>query len=301
MMAKRKVKNTLDDRIFNLICNIFLITLIILVAYPIYFVLVASFSDPNVVNSGKLLLWPSGFTLTGYERVFSDRQIWIGYANTIYYTVLGSAIGTIITLLAGYAFSRKDLPGTSIIMLAFVFTMYFSGGTIPTYLVIDSLKLVNTRFLMVIYGCVSVYNIIVVRSFMVSTIPDELLEAARIDGCGNGRFFVQIVLPLSKAVAAIIALYIAVAYWNSYFYPMLYLTDSTKQPLQLYLRDVLLMTTSIGASLIDEDPTLALELQQAAVVIKYAVIVVSTAPIVCVYPFIQKYFVKGVMIGSVKG
>lgn len=301
MMAKRKVKNTLDDRIFNLICNLFLVALIILVAYPIYFVLVASFSDPNVVNSGKLLLWPSGFTLTGYERVFSDRQIWIGYANTIYYTVLGSAIGTIITLLAGYAFSRKDLPGTSIIMLAFVFTMYFSGGTIPTYLVIDSLGLVNTRFLMVIYGCVSVYNIIVVRSFMVSTIPDELLEAARIDGCGNGRFFVQIVLPLSKAVAAIIALYIAVAYWNSYFYPMLYLTDTTKQPLQLYLRDVLLMTTSIGSSLIDEDPALALELQQAAVVIKYAVIVVSTAPIVCVYPFIQKYFVKGVMIGSVKG
>lgn len=301
MMAKKKLKSTLDDRIFNIICNFFLIALIILVAYPIYFVLVASFSDPNVVNSGKLLLWPSGFTLTGYERVFSDRQIWIGYANTIYYTVLGSAIGTIITLLAGYAFSRKDLPGTSIIMLAFVFTMYFSGGTIPTYLVIDSLGLVNTRFLMVIYGCVSVYNIIVVRSFMVSTIPDELLEAARIDGCGNGRFFVQIVLPLSKAVAAIIALYIAVAYWNSYFYPMLYLTDSTKQPLQLYLRDVLLMTTSIGSSLIDEDPALALELQQAAVVIKYAVIVVSTAPIVCVYPFIQKYFVKGVMIGSVKG
>lgn len=298
---KHRIKQSLDDRIFDIICHTLLLLLIAVVFYPIYFVLIASFSDPNIVNSGTFLLWPKGFNLIGYERVFSDKQIWIGYANTIFYTVLGTIVGTSVTMLAGYAFSRKDLPGVPLIMLLFVFTMYFSGGTIPTYLTIDKLGLVNTRFLIVVYGCVSVYNIIIVRSFMKSNIPDELYEAATIDGCGNARFFTQIVLPLSKAVVAIIALYIAVSYWNSYFTSMIYLTDASKQPLQLYLRSALLMATNLGSSMMEADPETALILQEAAIVIKYAAIVVSTVPILCVYPFIQKYFVKGVMIGSVKG
>ena len=220
--------------------------------------------------------------------------------NTIIYTVGGTLLGTIVVLLAGYAFSRKDLVGGPTVMKLFVFTMYFGGGTIPLYLVIQKLNLLDTRFLMIVLGSVSVYNIIVVRSFMVSNIPDELHDAAIIDGCGNGKFFFQIVLPLSKAVAAVMVLYIAVGYWNSYFNAMMYMTDSSKHPLQVYLRDVLVMSSSLAGNL-DLDPEEQMRMEQLTMMIKYAIIVVSTAPILCVYPFVQKYFVKGVMIGSVKG
>lgn len=270
--------------------------------YPVYFVVVASFSDPVYVNNGTFLIFPKGFTLKGYTEVFKDERIWTGYANTILYTVGGTVFGTIVTLLAGYALSRKDLPGRSIIMKLMVFTMYFSGGMIPFYLVVKGLGLLDTRISMIILGSLSVYNIIVVRSFMSSSIPDELFDAATIDGCGNGRFFMQIVVPLSKAVIAVIVLYIAVSKWNSYFNAMLFLSDSDKYPLQIFLRQILLA----GEAMVNNTETMqdmqaAAELRNMAMVVKYSVIVVATAPIICVYPFIQKYFVKGVMIGSVKG
>ena len=270
--------------------------------YPVYFVVVASFSDPVYVNNGTFLIFPKGFTLKGYTEVFKDERIWTGYFNTILYTVGGTVFGTIVTLLAGYALSRKDLPGRSIIMKLMVFTMYFSGGMIPFYLVVKGLGLLDTRISMIILGSLSVYNIIVVRSFMSSSIPDELFDAATIDGCGNGRFFMQIVVPLSKAVIAVIVLYIAVSKWNSYFNAMLFLSDSDKYPLQIFLRQILLA----GEAMVNNTETMqdmqaAAELRNMAMVVKYSVIVVATAPIICVYPFIQKYFVKGVMIGSVKG
>ena len=299
-MNTKKIKRSWDDRIFDWICNVFLFLFILVVAYPLWFVVMASVSDPTYANNGTVLLYPRGFTLEGYKMVFGDKLIWKGYLNTIIYTVGGTALGVMVVLLAGYALSRKDLVGGSTVMKLFVFTMYFGGGTIPLYLVIQKLGLLDTRFLMIVLGSVSVYNIIVVRSFMVSNIPDELHDAAIIDGCGNGRFFFQIVLPLSKAVAAVMVLYIAVGYWNSYFNAMMYMTDSAKHPLQVYLREILVLSSSLAGNM-DLEPEELLKMQELSMIIKYAVIVVSTAPILCVYPFIQKYFVKGVMIGSVKG
>ena len=291
-----------DDVLYTWITRIFLVIMVAVTLYPVYFVVVASFSDPVYVNNGTFLIYPKGFTLKGYIEVFKDTRIWTGYANTILYTVGGTVFGTIVTLLAGYALSRKDLPGRSIIMKLLVFTMYFSGGMIPFYLVVKGLGLLDTRISMIILGSLSVYNIIVVRSFMSSSIPDELFDAATIDGCGNGRFFMQIVVPLSKAVIAVIVLYIAVSKWNSYFNAMLFLSDSDKYPLQIFLRQILLA----GEAMVNNTETMqdmqaAAELRNMAMVVKYSVIVVATAPIICVYPFIQKYFVKGVMIGSVKG
>ena len=299
-MNTKNIKRSWDDRIFDWVCNGLLFLFVIIVAYPLWFVLMASFSDPVYVNNGTFLIYPRGFTLEGYMMVFEDARIWRGYLNTIIYTVGGTLFGVIVVMLAGYAFSRKDLVGGPTIMKLFVFTMYFSGGTIPLYLVIQKLGLLDTRFLMIVLGSVSVYNIIVVRSFMVSNIPDELHDAATIDGCGNGKFFFQIVLPLSKAVAAVMVLYIAVGHWNSYFNAMMYMSDGTKHPLQVYLRDVLVMSSSMAGNL-DLDPEERMRLEQMTMIIKYAIIVVSTGPILCVYPFVQKYFVKGVMIGSVKG
>lgn len=290
-----------DDIIYMIITRIFLIALMVIVLYPLYFVLVASVSDPTYVNSGELLLWPKGFTLLGYKRVFTDNRILTGYANTILYTAAGTVLGVCCTMLAAYALSRRDLPGRKIITLLFIFTMYFSGGMIPYYLVVKGLGLVNSRLFMILTGSVSVYNIVIAKSFLESNIPEELRDAASIDGCGNGRFFAQIVIPLSKAVIAVIALYLAVSYWNSYFNAMMFLTDSQKYPLQLFLRQILLTVSQSVSANSNLDPEALIQLEQMGQVIKYGVIVVATVPIICVYPFIQKYFVKGVMIGSVKG
>ena len=277
-----------------------LLLLMVVILYPLWFVLMASFSDAQYVNNGTLLLYPRGFTWLGYERTLQDPKIWMGYGNTLLYTVGGTVIGTFCTVLAGYALSRDDLPGAGWIMKAFVFTMYFQGGMIPFYIVINNLNLQNTRFLMIIISCISVYNIILVRSYCASTLPKDLYEAASIDGCGNVRFMFQMVFPLSKAIVAVIALYIAVGYWNSYFYPMIFLNDYSKYPLQNVLREILLVANMNTADT-GTDPMAAQRLAQMSSVIKYSAIVISTVPIICVYPFIQKYFVQGVMIGSIKG
>lgn len=290
-----------QDVVFNAVIILLLLFLIVIMAYPIYFVLVASFSDPTYVNNGDFLLYPKGFTLLGYEKVFEESRVWIGYANTILYTALGTALGVFITMMAGFALSRRELPFRNALMGFFVFTMYFNGGLIPYYMVVKSLNLTNTRFLMIIISAVAVYNIIITRSFMLSNVAEELRDAARIDGCGDGRFFFQIVMPLSKAIAAVLVLYLAVTYWNSYFNPMIFLTDRSKYPLALYLREILLTVSTNAQSSVTSDASAAAMLQKMSQVIKYGIIVVSTLPIVCVYPFLQKYFVKGVMIGSIKG
>ncbi len=296
-----KPRKVTQDIVFNAIVVLILLFLIVIMAYPIYFVLVASFSDPTYVNNGEMLLCPKGFTLLGYEKVFEESRVWIGYGNTLLYTVLGTALGVFFTMMAGFSLSRRELPFRNVIMGYFVFTMYFSGGLIPYYMVIKSLNLTNTRFLMVIISSIAVYNIIITRSFMLSNVAEELRDAARIDGCGDGRFFFQIVMPLSKAIAAVLVLYLAVTYWNSYFNPMIFLTDRSKYPLALYLREILLTVSTNAQASVTSDASAAAMLQKMSQVIKYGIIVVSTLPIICVYPFLQKYFVKGVMIGSVKG
>ena len=301
-MAKNPnaIKEPAFDRAFYTITFILLLALLVVIIYPLWFVLMASFSDAKFVNNGTILLYPRGFTPLGYERTLQDSKIWMGYLNTIIYTVGGTVVGTFFTVLAGYALSRDDLPGAGFIMKAFVFTMYFQGGMIPFYIVINNLHLQNTRFLMIIITCISVYNIILVRSYCASTLPKDLYEAASIDGCGNTRFMFQMVFPLSKAIVAVIALYIAVGYWNSYFYPMIFLSDYSKLPLQNVLREILLVANMNTADT-GTDPMAAQRLAQMSSVIKYSAIVISTVPIICVYPFIQKYFVQGVMIGSIKG
>lgn len=288
-----------DDKLVTIIIYVLLVILVLICAYPVYFVLIASVSDPNVVNSGKLLLRPEGFHWKGYTYVVGDSRLLMGYANTIFYTVCGTLLGLAITIPAGYVLSRKDLVGNTIIMKLLVFTMYFSGGLVPTFLVVKALNLVNTRAIVIILGSVSVYNIILIRSFCKSNIPDEMLEATQIDGCDNARFFFRFVLPLSKAIIAVITLYVSVGFWNNYYTALVYINDNTKIPLQLVLRDML-MSASMNASEVGDAELLNDYMQQLRVV-KYAVIVVATAPIMCVYPLLQKYFVQGVMIGSVKG
>ena len=301
-VAHHRINLSLDDKIFMVVVYFLLTVMLLIVLYPLYFVVVASFSDPTYVNSGYFLLYPKGFTTLGYERVFEDARIWTGYLNTIIYTVCGTLLGVASCIMAGYALSRKDLAGRNIIMGIFVFTMYFSGGLIPFYMVIKSLNLTNTRLLMVILGSVSVYNIIIVRSFFSSAIPTGLQEAAFIDGCGNARFFFSVVLPLSHAIMAVIALYLAVGYWNAYFNAMIFITDRTKFPLQIYLREILLTAKTAEAtpSSGQDAETIAM-LEKLVEVVKYGVIVISTLPIICMYPFLQKYFIKGVMIGAIKG
>ena len=285
------------DRAMDTVSCILLSLIVLLCLYPVYFVIIASVSDPTVVNSGKLLLWPEGFHLGGYKFVLGEQRIWTGYKNTIIYMVFGTLLGLFASLSGGYALSRHDLPGRNLIMALYVFTMYFSGGLIPTYLVVKSLGLVNTRAILIILGSVSVYNIILIRTFFSSNLPEELRESAFIDGCSNLRFFVQFALPLSKAIIAVIALYLAVGYWNSYFNALIYATDRSKYPLQLFLRQILLADTDAA----NGDPESVGDMARTVLIIKYAVIVVSTLPIMCVYPFLQKYFVQGVMIGSLKG
>ena len=299
MHKRKRFRNRpLGDRILDVFLYAVAIFAIVLSIYPVYFVLIASVSSPTAVSSGHFLLWPEGFHLTGYQFVLENRKILTGYYNTILYTVAGTALGLAFCIPAGYALSRRDLPARKLIMKLMIFTMYFSGGPIPTYFVVKDLNLINSRWSVILMGCVSVYNIILIRSFCESSLSEELLNATRIDGCGNGRFFFQFVIPLSKAIIAVIALYVAVGYWNSYYNAMIYLNDDAKYPLQLILRQML-MTANNATDI--QDGELAGEYLKQVQVVKYAVIVVATAPIMCVYPFLQKYFVQGVMIGSIKG
>ena len=288
---------TRTDKVINFFLYCIILVAIVVCLYPVWFVLVASFSDPIYVNSGQLLLFPKGFHTRGYMMVFQDWRITTGYANTLIYTTFGTLLGLFASLSAGYSLSRKDLPARGIIMGLMVFTMFFHGGLVPTYLIVKKLGLLNTRLVLILMGSVSVYNIILIRTFFSSTIPTELMEAAFIDGCGNLRFFAQFALPLSKAIIAVIGLYLCVGYWNGYFNALLYVTDRTKHPLQLFLREILLTAQSTDMA----DGESASEFKSIVQVIKYAVIVVSTLPVMCVYPFLQKYFVQGVMLGSIKG
>lgn len=295
----RSIRPSKSDRIVDAVINMLLVFIFVIVFYPLYFVVIASVSDPQAINAGKVLLWPVNVSLDAYKRIFADMRIWTGYRNSIVYTLGGTLVGVTATILAGYAFSRKDLRGRRWLMTLYVFTMYFSGGLIPTYLIVKQLHLVNTIWVMMTLGTLSVYNIIIARSFFASTIPEELREAAFVDGCGNGKFFFSIVLPLSKAIVAVITLYYAVGHWNSFFQALIYLNRQQLYPLQLVLRDILISSQLIQTG--ETDVEMLLEMQRIAETIKYGVIIVSSVPVMLLYPFVQKYFIKGVMIGSIKG
>ena len=287
-----------SDRAVSIIFYTLLALLSVICVYPLWYVMVASISDSTYVNSGAFILLPRGIQFDAYQYAFAQKQLWIGYRNTILYTVGGTLFGLAVCLPAGYALSRRDLPHRNLLMGLLVFTMYFSGGLIPTYIVCHTMGLTNTPWILVLLGSVSVYNMILIRTFFSATIPDELREAAFIDGCSNTRFFFQFALPLSKAIIAVIALYIAVAHWNNYYNALVYTTDRNLQPLQMYLRQILLISIDNDDT---SDPETLTRIMHLVQVVRYAVIVLSSLPIMCLYPFLQKYFVQGVMIGSIKG
>ena len=297
--TKSNIKRSKEDLVFDIFIYIFLGALLLIVAYPLYFVVLASFSDVGMVNRGEVVLWFKGFNVEGYKKILSDNTIWRSYLNTLIYVGVGTSLSVIVTMMIAYPLSRSRFSGRNIIMFLLMITMYFSGGMIPSYILITKLGLRNTTLLMIILGCVSVYNIIVTRTFLKSNISDDLEAAASIDGCGSIQFFISIVLPLSKAIMAVLVLYYGVGKWNDYMQPMIYLDDEERFPLALKLREILLVANSS----IDYDALDPVELErriQIAESMKYGVMIVSTIPVLCLYPFLQKYFVKGVMIGSVK-
>jgi len=287
-----------SDLVFSVVVYAITILLLIIIVYPLFFVVLASFSEPSAIIAGRVWLFPVGFTLDGYFALFEDASIWMAYANTIFYAFAGTIISLAVNLPAAYALSRKDLVGRNAIMIYFVITMFFSGGLIPTFLTIRDFGLLDTRLVMILPFSVSVFNIIVARTFFANNLPKELWDSARLDGCGNIQYFILVVLPLSKAIISVLALWVAVGLWNSFFTALVYLQSENLQPLQIILRRILIQfehLVPIGAG-----ELLAYALRRANLV-RYSSIIVSTLPIMFFYPFVQKHFNQGVMIGAIKG
>lgn len=298
------VKESSRDKGFLALNYIFVFLAFLVVFYPLVYMVSASISNPKLVGSGEMWLWPMDITFDGYKRVFENSNIWVGYGNTILYTVVGTAINLAVTLPAAYALSRKDFLGRNFFMGLFMVTMFFGGGLVPTYLLIKEMHMINTIWAIVLPSAASIWNIIVARTFFQSTLPTEVQEAAQIDGCTNLRLFTKIVLPLSMPIIAVMALFYGVGHWNSYFSALIYLNDAAKYPLQLVLRQILVLqeTAAQGGGAMDSASASALNSKaEIAALVKYAVIIVATVPVIAIYPFLQRYFVQGVMIGSVKG
>ena len=298
-IAKNRISASRDDLVYYIISGFIMSVLLVMALYPMVFVLSASFSSGDAVSSGKVILWQVELNLEGYKTVFRNNDILRAYWNTLLYTAVGTLINVSMALITAYPLSRRDLRGRGFLMLIFTFTMFFSGGMIPSYINISNLHLMNTFWVMVLPGALSVYNMIVTRTFIQTSIPYEMLEAASIDGCNDTKYFFSFVLPLSKAIIAVNTLFSAVNHWNAYFNAMIYLNDRDKFPLQNIMRELLVLNEMNLSDLVD--PEQALLMLNSVAVLKYALIVVATVPILCAYPFAQKYFVKGVMIGSVKG
>ena len=292
--------------VFDIVNFFFMLLILFITIYPLYFTVIASFSEPSAVATGKVIWRPVGFTLDSYKQVFAYKQIWQGYINTIFYTVLGTAFNLVLTIPAAYAVSKKYLPGRGIVMGFFLITMYFSGGMVPTYLLIKNLGLINTRLVLVIVSGISIYNLIVTRTYFTTSISESIYEASRIDGAGEIRTFLSIALPLAKPIIAVMVLYYAVAHWNDYFNALLYVSDQNLEPLQSVLRRVLIQNqNALDESMMQQSMSAGELLDSAqrayaAYTMKYTMVFIASAPLLKAYPFVQKYFVKGVMVGAVK-
>ena len=299
--SAHKIKS-MDDRLINFLAYLFSGIILLITLYPLIYVVSASFSDPLAVVRGELWLFPKGFTLDGYDLIFEYKPIWTGYRNTIFYAIVGTIINLGLTLPAAYALSRRDFHGRLPIMLLFTFTMFFSGGMIPTYLAMKQFNLLNTVWAVLVPGAVNVTNLIIARTYFASSLPWELQEAAVIDGCSNTRLLFSIVLPLSMPMVAVISLYYAVGHWNAYFNALIYLSNEKLYPLQLFLRNILLLDQMAEMMEGDSEAMAALMRRiQLKESMKYGIVVISSLPVLVLYPFLQKYFVKGVMIGAIKG
>ncbi len=293
------MKKTLSDRIFD-VCNVsFMMLLLIVFIWPLWFVIIASVSDPKLVLAGEVLVWPKGLNINGFIKILQYGQIWTGYRNSIFYTLVGTVASLVLSICMAFAMSEKSFAPRNILMVFFMITMYFGGGLIPTFLVMKKLNVVNTPFAMWLPGLISVYNSLIIRSYFMNSIPGELKEASTLDGAGQGNYLVKVVLPLSKPVFAVVGLYYAVGYWNNYTKGLYYIYDRELLPLQNVLRE--LLTSSKMVTDMMEDPEAYMEALETAQSMKYGVIIVAALPMMILYPFIQKYFVKGVMVGAVKG
>lgn len=297
--AGRFARQTKEDKVFDLVNAALIALLLLVIVYPLWFVVIASVSNPAQVIGGQVILLPKGFSLEAYRMVFRDSMVMTGYRNTLIYTVTGTIINVVMTVLAAYPLSRRDWVGRGFFMGLLMFTMFFSGGIIPTYLMMNQLGMINTIWAMILPGAVSVYNTIIMRTFFINSIPGELQEAAQVDGCSNTRLLLQIVLPLSKQILAVMVLFYGVGHWNAFFNALIYLTESKRYPLQLVLRSILIQNTASQDMLGDLD-TMGSRVMMAET-IKYALIIVSTLPMMILYPFLQKFFEKGVMVGAIKG
>ncbi len=296
----KRMKESSGDIVFNAVNTVILTLAVLLVLYPLWFVLIASISNPTLVSMGKVLLIPKEISFKAYKTVITDQNILTGYRNTIFYTVAGSALSVFFTAMTAYAIAQKHLFGRKLITGALLLTMFFSGGIIPTFLIIDKVGLLDKPYTMLFVGMLTTYNIIITRTYVQSSIPGAMLEAAMIDGCGDIGIFFKLVLPLSKPVLSVIALYYASAHWNSYFNALIYLNNRDYMPLQIFLREILIQNST--SNIMDtEDAIEMAERADLARTLKYALIVVASLPMIVIYPFVQKYFVGGVMIGSVKG
>lgn len=302
-----KVRQSRGDRAFGIVNGLLIALSFAITLYPLIYVISASISSPDAVASGRMILWPVDITWKGYQYILQYGDIWTGYANTLFYTLVGTSINLIVTLPCAYGLSRRDVPFRGLVMTLFLITMYISGGLIPGYINLSEMHMINTRWVLLLPGAVSTYNLIVARTFFSNTIPWELHEAAFLDGCSNIRLFLKIVLPLSAPIVVVMTLYYGVAHWNSYFSAMIYLSDRSKYPLQVFLREILTKgqfaaeAIQSGASFTEEEMIAMMKETETANLIKYCVIIVSTVPMMILYPFLQRFFTKGVMIGAVKG
>ena len=303
MKENNRISGTRSDRAFTIVNGILIFLFTVITLYPLIYVLSASISSPDAVNAGKMWLWPVDITFKGYSRVFRDPDIWTGYRNTIFYTVFGTLISLAITLPCAYALTIKKLPGRKFFSGLFLFTMFFGGGLIPFYLLMKDLCMLNTIWAVLLPPAASIWNIIITRTFFESSIPTGLEEAAEIDGCNVFQKFFRIILPLSAPIIAVMALFYGVGRWNSYFNEMILLKNSALYPLQVYLRELLIITqlNASNTSVSTSEMVTAAEQAKLASIMKYATMIVATLPVIIIYPFLQRYFVKGVMVGSIKG
>ena len=299
MKGQKKIRESINDKIFMRVIYLFLILILIVVPYPLIYVVSASFSNPADVAAGRVVLFPVNPTMVGYDAVLKNVKIVKGFLNSVFYLIAGTSLQVAMTMLAAYPLSRKEFYGRQVINALFVFTMYFSGGLVPSYLLLKNLHLLNTRAAVIVPTAMSVWNVIIARTYLQTTIPDELFEAAELDGCSIIGFFFKIVLPLSAPIIAVLVLYYGVGNWNSYFNAMIYLKSQELYPLQLVLREILTLG-KVDMTMVTDMEALQ-RLQGLTALLKYSVIVVASLPMMLIYPFVQKYFVKGVMIGSLKG
>lgn len=298
MLEKWKSKSR-SDMLFDIFNYVLLGIITLLVLYPLYFIIIASFSDPDYINTGQVVLFPKGFNTLGYQKIFEDTKIWRAYGNTIFYTLVGTVINIVLTMMFAYPLSRKNFCCRKFFTFFMMFTMYFQGGLMPTYILMQNMKLYDTPWVMVLLPAINVFNVIIAKTNIQNNIPEELYEAASIDGCSHFHFFCKIIMPLSKSIVAVLILYYGVAHWNEFMNGLVYLRDEGLYPLQLVLRGILVQNQASADMMADIDSMM--EQQKAAELIKYGLILVSALPVLVLYPFLQKYFAKGVMVGAVKG